>query len=255
MNKNVIVKGLARGLLSAGILLATSGQLLAQELEKEEGKDPKRWKTTAALAAAMTRGNSDTASVSGSVDTLKKWSGNELGFGAGFIYGEETDQITASAATGYGQYNRLISERFYFYGRADALHDDIADIAYRVTLSPGAGYYFIKNEKFTLSGELGPGYVLEKFHNVDMDDYLTMRLSENFTWDITESSRLWQSAAYNPQIDQWDNFFFEAEVGVATKITASLDLRVVCQYTHRSHPAAGRKQDDFRLLAGVGYTF
>lgn len=249
MTRAVLGTALGCGALASGI-----SQLQAQDAETPK-EDPTRWKTTAAVAAALTRGNSETVSLSGSVDTLKKWSDNELGFGAGFVYGEDSDSVLASNATGYGQYNRLFSERLFGYGRVDVFHDDVASIAYRVTFSPGAGYYFIKNDKFTLNGEVGPGYVLEKFHNQDQDDYITMRLAENFTWAISETSRLWQSAAYSPKIDEWDNFFLEAEVGVATKITKSLDLRVVANYNHRSHPASGRKKDDFRLLAGVGYTF
>lgn len=254
MNEIKITRALLRTALGCGAL--TSGIQAVHAQDAEEPKpDPTRWKTTAALAAAMTRGNSETASLGGSVDALKKWDKNELGFGAGFVYGEESGRVTAASATGYGQYNRLFSDRVFGYGRVDVFHDDVASIAYRVTFSPGAGYYFIKNDKITLNGEVGPGYVLEKFHNQDQEDYLTLRLAENFTWQISETSRLWQSAVYNPKVDEWDNFFFEAEVGVATKITKSLDLRVVANYNHRSHPAADRKKDDFRLLAGVGYTF
>ena len=63
----------------------------------------------------------------------------------------------ADMARGFVQYNRLFTERLFGYGRVDALYDDVANIQYRVTLSPGLGYYFIKEPKTELSGEVGPG--------------------------------------------------------------------------------------------------
>ena len=38
----------------------------------------------------------------------------------------------------------MFTDRFYGYARVDALHDGIADVEYRVTLSPGVSYYFAK---------------------------------------------------------------------------------------------------------------
>lgn len=252
MNTHKQAQFLLPAVFGLGAIVAGTSTGLAQD---EAKPSPTRWKTTAAVAATVTRGNSETVTATASINTAKKWSSNELGFGTSVTYGEQRDETTASSVTAYGQYNRLLTERFFGYARADVLHDDIARINYRITLSPGAGYYFIKNDKFTLNGEVGPGYVIEKFRNQDEEDYLTIRFAERFTWAITDTSRLWQSLTFSPKIDEWEDHFIEAEIGIATKITTALDLRVVANYTHRSEPAAGRKKDDFKLMAGVGYTF
>jgi len=218
--------------------------------------DPAAWKSSAALSVTLTRGNSDTMMVNGSVVSEKKWSHNEISLGAGVTYGEDDDGVNASAITGFGQYNRLFTERFYGYARADALHDDIANIAYRVTLSPCAGYYVIKNEKITLSGEVGPGIVFEKLSNEDQRSYWTIRFGEKFTWKINERSRFWQTLDYNPKVDAWtEDYVLTAEAGVETDITKHLALRVVAQDVYRSRPAQDREENDFRLMAGVAYKF
>ena len=56
---------------------------------------------------------------------------------------------SANNAHAFGQYNHLFTERFFGYFRTDALHDEIADLQYRVTLSPGVGYYFVKQTNTT----------------------------------------------------------------------------------------------------------
>ena len=46
-----------------------------------------------------------------------------------------------------------------------------------------------------------------------------------------------------------------AEAGIETDITNHLSLRVVAQDVYRSLPPEDRKENDFRLMAGVAYKF
>lgn len=222
----------------------------------EPAADPTAWKSSAAVGVTLTSGNSDTMMVNGSVLSEKKWGKHELSLGAGLTYGEDDDSVNASSVNGFAQYNRLFSDRFYAYGRADALHDDIAEVAYRVTLGPGAGYYFIKNDKITLSGEAGPGIVFERLFDEDDRAYWTIRFGQKFTWKINERSRFWEMVDYSPKVDEWvDDYVLTAEAGIETDITKHLALRVVAQDVYRSRPAQDREENDFRLMAGVAYKF
>lgn len=247
--------------------LTVGAGAIASVLAQEAAPSPTAWKTTATLGAAITRGNSETLSVSGGVNTVKKWSQNELSFGAGFAYGEDKDSVTVSTINGFGQYNRMFSDRLFGFLRTDALHDDVSDIAYRVAISAGVGYYLVKNDKITLSVEAGPGYVFERIgaeravcsgdveRYWDDRDYATIRFGEKFTWQITKTARFWQGVEYQPRIDDWSDYVLSAEAGIATKISEHLDLRLVAQDVYRSVPAAGRDENDFRLLGQIGYTF
>lgn len=244
-----------RSLLATSALLAGTGLLATSAVLAQDAAANKGWKTTAAVAAGITRGNSDTANVALTLNTERKWDSNEFFAGAAAYYGETDDETTTASANGFLQYNRLFSERFYGFGRVDALHDDIADIAYRVTLSAGAGYYLVKSEKVSLSVEAGPGYVWEQFHNQDDDNYATIRFGQKFNWQITKNARLWESVDYSPRIDDWEDYLLTAEIGIGAKITEALELRVVASDTYRSQPAPGREENDFKLTAGIGYTF
>lgn len=243
--------------VAAGLgLLAVSVTAAAQTASPAPAaQPPKGWQTTARLAAAMNRGNSDTVTVAGSVNTIKKWDRDEFTAGAAVNYGEESNRTTSSSLSGFAQYNHLFTDRLYAYGRVDALHDDLASLAYRVMLSPGVGYYVIKNDKMTLSGEVGPGWAIEQYHNESQKDYFTIRFGEKFGWQITKNARVWQTFDYSPQVDDWGNYFINAEVGIATKISEGFELSLIAQDTYRSRPATDRTENDFKLLAGVGYTF
>lgn len=212
------------------------------------------WETTATFGATLTKGNSDTLALSANVRSDKKWYDNELHLEADGVYGENEGVVSANAVHGAAQYNRLFTERLYGYFRLEALHDDIAKVDYRVALSPGAGYYFVKRKNLTFRGEAGPGYVLERLDGVS-DDYVTLRLAERAEWKITERAKIWESVEFLPQVDRFQNYVVNAEIGLDTAITKKFSQTILLQDSYRSEPAAGRDKNDLKLIAGISYKF
>lgn len=212
------------------------------------------WETTAALGLTLTRGNSETLLFTGNILSEKKWDQNEARLGADATYGEDRDVKSAEAFHGFGQYNRLFTDRWFGYFRVDALHDAVADVEYRVTLSPGVGYYFIKNKTTLLSGEVGPGYVFEK-QGDENNEYASLRVAERFEHKLNDRVKLWQSLEFLPQVDDFDNYILNAEAGIDTALTKKLSLRVFAVNTYDNVPAEGRKKNDLKLVTAVAYKF
>jgi putative salt-induced outer membrane protein len=213
-----------------------------------------KWETTASVGFTITQGNSDSILANAQVLSQKKWEANEMRLGADATYGELNDEKNVEGLHGFAQYNRLFSERAFGYLRLDALHDAIADVEYRITFSPGAGYYFIKNEQTTLSGEAGPAFVYEK-QGGDTTGYFTARLAERFEHKFNENVRLWQMAEILPQVDNFENFLINAEIGVESKLSDHLSLKVFAIDNYDNEPAPGRKSNDIKVVTAIGYTF
>jgi putative salt-induced outer membrane protein YdiY len=249
------------------VLAATAATALAQEAEAPG------WKTSAGLNFALTSGNSDTLLIGANFNATKKWDQNELIGAADIAYGEattvaytppatltKTDNTTVNNFGAALQYNRLISERAYLSGRVDGRRDEIADIDYRFSGTVSAGYYFVKQKDITLSGEVGPGYVVEKL-GANKNDYLTIRVGEKFTWAINERARLFQDLEFMPEASDFGNYIVQGQIGVEADLVKNLALRVTLQDTYRSRPAefgnSGlfREENDLRLLAGINYKF
>lgn len=263
--------------ITPGLLLAASVGAFAADAPPGTPETPEarpKWETSAGLGFAYASGNTENLLLTLNAETQRKWDQNQVSLGVRGGYGETkvdvVDPVTGATNQetqkntdfigGFGQYNRLFTERWYAYGRADALHDDIAQVMYRVTLSPGVGYHFLNQERLKLSGEVGPGYVFERLHDettgaYNNDDYATLRLSERFEYRISDRARLWQFAEYLPAFEDFGNYTLNAELGVEADLTKRMALRVVAVNTYRSEPAPGRDENDFRLLAGVTYRF
>lgn len=233
----------------AALVSSAFGQAQDPAMQKEP-----TWEKSAALGLTLTRGNSKTLNFTGNIQATKKAAQNEYNLGADATYGENDGDRNAQNARGYGQYNRLFTERFFGYFRLEAFHDSIAHIDYRITLGPGVGYYFIKEKDMTLRAEAGPSYVHEKLAD-DTNDYLTLRLAERFDWKLNDRAKIWQSLEVLPQVDDWDNYILTAEAGLETSITPKLSLRTYVQDTYDNDPAPDRQKNDLKFVTAIAYKF
>ena len=262
---------MAAGLLTA-IILAAPATVQAQDAKPEEKKG---WETSANAGVTLARGNSKSFMATAGINTARKWSKDEALLGASGGYGESTDvqradnvrpdDTTKSAdyLKGFGQWNHLFTERFYGGIRLDAIHDDIADVNYRFTLSPLVGYYFIKDPSTTLAAEVGPSFVYEQVGG-DEDSYLGARLAERFEHKFKSGARIWQTAEIIPQVDDVENFIVNFELGVEAPLSKKSSLRVVLQDTYDNQPAVAsglapgthyKLKNDLKLIAGFSYKF
>jgi len=245
--------------MSKNFLLAAAA--VASSFTLAQAEEPTGWQSSAGVNVSVNKGNSDTLLAGLNILTLRKWDKNEFTAGADAVYGDNRDLLSGQRVTtaqNYGaflQYNRLVTTRWYVLGRGDARQDKVADINYRVTLSPGAGYYFIQREKTKLSAEAGPGVVFEQFEHGPSSAYFTMRLGEKFSHSFNDKVRVIQQADITPKVDEWSDYVFNLQATLEADLTAKLSMRLTVQDTYRSQPAPGRRENDLRILAGIAYKF
>ena len=213
------------------------------------------WESSIGAGLTLTRGNSSTLLVTGNIQTHKKTPDNEFTFGADGAYGEANSQENVDTIHGFGQYNHLFTDKFYGYFRAEGLHDGIADLQYRVTVGPGAGYYFLKETNTTFATELGCSYVNQRLGDVN-DNYASLRLAENFEHKFKRyGTRFWESVEVLPQVNKFDNYLMNAEVGIESAISKTISLKTYLVDNFNNEPAAGRQKNDVKLISGISYKF
>ena len=241
---------LVAGLLSIGI--ASAQDAAKPEAKKEEGQ--KGWESSAGAGLSLTKGNSDTMMANINAQSSRKWTRDEVLTGASFNYGETDGEKTTESFQAFGQYNHLFTERLYGGLRLDFLHDDMADLDYRFTVSPVLGYYFIKQPNTFLSAEVGPAFIYERQAGED-HGYFAARIGERFEHKFSEKAKVWESLEFLPQVDDVENYLLNAEIGAEAALTAKLALRVVFQDTYDNVPAPGLDKNDMKLIASLVYKF
>jgi putative salt-induced outer membrane protein len=213
------------------------------------------WESSISAGLTLTRGNSDTLLATGGVQTHRKTPKNEISLGADGAYGVNNSVKDVDTIHTVGQYNHLFSERFFAYARVEALHDGVADLQYRVNSGPGVGYYFLKATNTTLAGELGSTFVDQRLGGV-YDNYTTLRLAERFEHKFQNfGARLWENVEILPQVDKFNNFLVNAEIGIESSITKSVSLKTFAVDNFNNEPASGREKNDVKLISGISYKF
>ncbi len=256
MTKWILVSCLAAGAFSVHADTITTNAL------------PK-WAGNVSAGLTLTRGNSKTTLATLVAALDRKTERDEWSFGGNVTYGEaqttangvKTDSTTAQNADLFGQYNRFLfrdrlKDRLYLFGRADGYHDDLASIHYRLTVSLGPGYYFIKNTNTDLSAELGPGFISQCV-GTDEENFATIRAAQKFHQKLSDRARLWEKAEIDPDLGNISNYIITAEVGVAADLTANKALELQCYLddNYNSKPAPGRVENDLQLVVAIGYKF
>jgi putative salt-induced outer membrane protein YdiY len=258
MNPNKITSLLAAVVLTgfgAGSTLAQPASVTAPP--------PPQWVSSAALGVTLTRGNSDTTMVSADARTEDKWDANDLTLGANGLYGDQKtlgaskSTETADLLHGFAQYNRIFAaDKLYGFLRVDGLHDGIADIQYRLTTSPGLGYYVVKEKNTEVGVEVGPGWIDEKLGH-EYKNFAVLRLAETIRQTISDRARAWEMLEYLAQMDKLDDYIMNAEIGIEADLTKkkNLSLRVTLDDSYNNDPAAGRLKNDLKLITALAYKF
>jgi putative salt-induced outer membrane protein YdiY len=240
------------------ILVSAAGSGRAAD---ETNAPPKpHWESVATADMTLTSGNSKSFLGTLGFNSTKKWTEDEVLLGGSAGYGETTSDPgnqkteTVNFYKGFGQYNHLFTPRLYSGLRLEGLHDNIADIKYRFTVSPMVGYYFIKETNTFLSGEVGPSYVNQKLGD-ESESYAALRVGERFEYTFKTGSKIFQNLEWLTQVDKTENWILNATLGVSAPISKFVDVRLVGQDSYNNQPAAGRLKNDLKLLAGIGYKF
>lgn len=234
------------------VLADNSSSTSNATLGKAEIKYP--WDSNASVGLTLTRGNSQTLLFTAAVQTQKKTPENEYLLGLGGAYGTQKSEETVNNYKAFGQWNHLFSERLYAYVRADALRDLVSDIDYRFTVGPGAGYYLIKETNTTLAAEAGGGFEAQSLGGKD-DSFATVRLAERFEHKFSTRARVWQNVEFLPQVDEFDNYVVNFEIGAEASLTKSFSLKTYLDDTYQNRPALGKLKNDVEIVAAVAYKF
>ena len=214
------------------------------------------WDKSLNFGFNLTDGNSDTVLFTAGANASADYGDDLFDFEVAVKYGEARNLDTGVKAEtqndvrARGDYKHLISDRWYLGTGADFLHDNIADVNYRVKAKTALGYFLIKDEDLRFNVEAGPGYVFERVASIS-NDYFAPFISERLEWDITETSKFYEAATVTFDVDESDNTLVEAEAGLEAALSTNLSLIVAVKDIYDNLPAEGRQRNDLSIITAL----
>lgn len=110
-----------------------------------------KWESTASVGFSLTRGNSKTVLANAGLQTVKKWEFDDVAINASLAFGENNGVRNVENYQATMQYNHIFKGPFYGGMRVQGVHDEIANLDYRLSISPLGGVYLLKKERTRLS--------------------------------------------------------------------------------------------------------
>ncbi|SHJ98490.1 Putative salt-induced outer membrane protein YdiY [Rubritalea squalenifaciens DSM 18772] len=219
---------------------------------KNKGFDSDNWIITGLIGGSYASGNTNSKSLATGILAKRKteFAETSLGLSANF---SQTEGETTAQTAGLDAHSQYSFDKPWFAGvRLDVDHDDLADLDYRIALTPYLGRYLFENDKDFASLEIGPSVVYEKQEdetNTYFAPYISFKADKHFTEDTRLFARVsWRGEAKDPS-----NYILTSKIGLDHALNHSVSLKAVLTDTYDNTPAEGRDSNDILFITGLEF--
>jgi putative salt-induced outer membrane protein len=240
-------------------LIATLSAALTSTAFAQENAAPaeKPWKHESQASVVQTTGNSETDSYSVKQSTAYNFDPSILQATASFLKSSGQDSTTGRKNETARKWDaglradRVMSPVWNSFLEYKVESDKYAGYQQRHTTSLGAKYYFYKQEKNNVFGELGPAYVHENQVSGNQVHYTSAKvyLEGNYALNDSNSARLW--VEYKPNFSDADDYQVDFEGSISSALSTNFALKVAYLSKTDNKPAAAEKTDSTLTTALV----
>jgi putative salt-induced outer membrane protein YdiY len=231
-----------------------AGKLSAQE-DSETG-----WAFTAEISGVWTAGNSESNTLGLAGTLTREWARSLIKFEGGAIRTESgtttrtavgtiddfevvKETVRTKTAENYylrGKYDYKISERFFALAGADWLRNTFAGIDSRLLLALGAGNIWLDAESMRLTTDYAATYSFQEDvvdNPLVKSDFPGLRLSYDFWWQLTSSTKLESRLVGDLNLDTTDDVRLDFTNALPVSISSKLAFKPSLQLLWRNDPA------------------
>lgn len=255
--------------LSLAAALAASGADTAPAVQDAPPPVYPQWSGALSLGASWTDGNTETDSVTGNFNAVRRDEKDRWTFDAFTNYGSTTDTVTDVKDTttnnsgGGVKYDYFWRPKTYLFGNGSAKVDHIADLDLRQIYGAGIGYQWKESDKIKWGTEVGLSYVDEDFTGTaDDTDFLAARLASNLAYQISKSAAFEQVAEVLPSLDDSEDVIAKIDNRLKLNITGKwiAQIQYVLDFdgsvpTGSGPGPDGKEETDHRIVLGLGWGF
>ncbi len=248
------MKKISSAMVLPCLLVLTAGNVTAEEKAAE--KSP--WTSSVELGFIRTTGNTETQTLSGKADVvyeIDKWRHT----GHADAYGSEAENQTTgfseTSAERYelsGKSDYKFTDLDYVYGLIKLKRDHFSGFEYEHIVSVGYGRKALLRDNMELDLEIGPGTRLFKVDGGTADEEALLRLSANYWWQITDTSKFTQSLTSDIGEDITST---ESITGIQANINSTLALKFTYTIRNKSEVPVGTEKTDTEAAMTLVYTF
>lgn len=211
------------------------------------------WSGQGEMGLAISKGNTDSQTLVGSLGLGKedvRWTHS---LGASFLYGKNDGVQNARRYEVFGTTGYRLNERSYMFSSLRNERDRFASNEYQWTVAAGYGHQLINDDTTQLKMEIGPGYRWAKLQGVRIhNNEAILRGFMDFSRKLTPTTSLYDTLLVEAGSD---NTFTSNNLGLQVQMTDALALKAGFEVRHNTDVLPGTKRTDTLTTVNVVYGF
>lgn len=246
-------RGSAGALLPILLVVVFSAPLVFAH-EEEPAEDPPEpdWHFELGLSYLATSGNSDTSSGGLTANLAKDWDPWSLEAAAFFLRAEDDDETTVDRYGASLSGARALSEAWSLTTGWSGEKDRFNGIDFRSVLSTGVKWTMVESERWTLGSFAALSWTSEELDaDLPSNEYLGASVGVKSAWQLSKSADLSTKAVYFPNFDESEDYRFEGDLALTTKISTSWALALGYQVRYDNQPVPGFEKTDTATTASL----
>jgi putative salt-induced outer membrane protein YdiY len=218
-------------------------------------KEPVTWRGNLTVGGNLQSGNSETMNISAGISAVRRSENDRFSFS--FLYSRTEDDGKKTAENTYGQlkYDYFLSQKWYLYLNVDMLSDEFADINFRTTIGPGAGYQIWEDENRALSLEAGVSYTSEDRDQGEDNNWVSARAGVNYMQKLFGRVLFTDQFVIYPDLEDTGEYLLRNEASLVTDIGTKLACKLSNIWERNSSPDPDLDEDDLTWILGLQYSF
>ncbi|MBU1274761.1 MAG: DUF481 domain-containing protein [Proteobacteria bacterium] len=222
-----------------------------------EDLDPLKISGQVNLGVDVSRGNTNKMSVDTEGRVVTTWGTINRAIGGFEIHrAESKGKDTSDNTLGYVEYNRFVSDRWYWLANLRGSQDTFKNIEYQSMAGVGMGYQVWQGKLTNLAFELGPNYVYQEDTAGISRDWFAMRWKISYDrWFLSRSVQFYHRQEGFMAVDDSNNWIWNTRQGLNFPTVMGFVLTAAYNLDYDNQPEPGKSRTDTRFIISLGYQF
>ncbi|MEE9611057.1 MAG: DUF481 domain-containing protein, partial [Desulfatiglandales bacterium] len=177
--------------------------------------------------------------------------------GADIEYEENFGNVTKDKGLAYLEYNYLVTDKKYYFGRTLFSWDEFKDLRRRNTIDGGVGYQFLETPLTSLFIEAGLSGVKERYTDPGGEqDFPAITWTLDYKrWFFNKHLRFFHNQRVYFALDTLDNSFFFTRTGIRVPLYKNIEWTIQFNWDWDDIPIRPVDNADTKLISKIGFTY
>jgi putative salt-induced outer membrane protein YdiY len=218
---------------------------------------PPIWTGSLAAGFSISRGNSETESISLSFGAKRDAGGRHvLSLDGLYLRGKSDGTLHVDKASAGLRDDVRLGERWSLFGDLRFLRDRFQELDASWAPTVGVSWAAVRSDRVDWALDAGVGYLDERFRDGRDSASGTVRAGQTLTWKLSPNATLSHSATATLKTEDSDDYLVRAKLALATRLTARSELEIAILDDYRNLPARpGLEKNDLSTIAAVVLKF